>query len=121
MTTKYWIQLHTTPRPNRLPSLTRAVVYQGHPGVMMTATQAYEHNAGAGIAAAIKDARAWIDGQTAVDFFSRPSNDSTKATAPATVLTVESEGPMARDYLSTYTTMSVIAGAVCALLMKGCG
>jgi hypothetical protein len=123
----YWIQLHTLPRRDAAP-LTRAVVYQGHPGTPIAQTAAYERNGGTGIAAAMRDAQAIIDGRRAAAWFdacqfAQAANDLPKATPQPTVLTVddkESRPPMVKDYLSAYTTMIVVAGMVTALLMKAC-
>lgn len=126
-TNNYWIQLHTLPRRD-LPPLTRAVVYQGHPGTPIAQTAAYERNGGTGIAAAMRDAQALIDGRRAAAWFdacqfAQAANDFPKVTPAPAVLDVEGkekEPEMVRDYLSTCATMIVIAGAVCAFFMKAC-
>ena len=120
----YWIQLHTLPRPRHLPQLTRAIVYQGHPGTAVAATAAYAYNAGTGVAAAIKDAWALIDDYHVADWFNQPnevqvSHFPSKVLPVITVPSVESETPMVKDYLRTYTTAIVVAGMILAI-MKGC-
>lgn len=127
MTHTYRIQLHTLPCPGREP-MTRAIVYQGTTPIAQTV--AYERNGGTGIAAALKDARALIDGRRVNDWFDwRPnesSDDFSKVTPQPPVLTVdgtevkESETLMVKDYLGQYTTIMVIGGAILALVMKGC-
>ncbi len=118
--TRYWLQLHTLPRPAPLQSLTRAIVYQGHPGIPVAQTAAYERNAGCGIAAAIKEGNALIDGFLASEYFTNVSSAAAVTIDAGNATTKESEPQMVKDYLSTYTTIMVAVGAIVVLVMKGC-
>jgi hypothetical protein len=136
MNQSYTYRLHSLPCPGHAQPLTRAIVYQGTQQIATTA--AYEHNAGCGVAAAIKDARAIIDGQRAVNWFQwSPLDDLPKVVSPTDVLTVDAEGvasdnearsshkesrpQMVKDFLSTYTTIIIATVGILALVMKGCG
>jgi hypothetical protein len=126
MNQSYTYRLHSLPCPGHAQPLTRAIVYQGTQQIATTA--AYEHNAGCGVAAAIKDARAIIDGQRVHNWFQwSPLDDLPKVVSPTDVLTVDGETvkesrlQMVRDFLSTYTTIIIATVGILALVMKGCG